>query len=271
MKSMDFRQRWVLVTGASSGLGREIARQLASEHGANLVLVARRKNRLDELKQEIESQTGVSVVLITADLASIDDVDRVFQEATSGREIYGAVLNAGVTHFGGFHELAWDEFERMLSTNVRGVVRMSTQLVPYFERLDNGGGMMLVSSMAGATPVAYQAAYSSTKAFLISFGSCLYHESAGKNVSITTFVPGGIVTEMTAGESFNRLRSWLMPVDRCASEAIQAFRKRRYLHVPGATYRLGYVMSRLLPHRFVTARIAATYREALRAARRDGS
>lgn len=262
VKPMNFRGRWVLVTGASSGLGREIARCLARDHGANLVLVARRASRLEELKSDLEQTTGVSVHTLVADLSKSEDVDRVFHEATAGRPIYGVVLNAGVTYFGAFHELSWADFQTMLATNVTSTVRLTTLFVPYLETRDEGGGILLVSGMSGMTALPFQAAYSGTKAFLINFARGIQYE-LGKNVSITTFAPGGIATEMTAGEKFGPLRHWLVPVEPCAREAVRAFVQRRELHVPGFIYRLGNVVIRLLPQSFVSASISAAYRGAL--------
>ncbi len=260
---MDLRSRWVLVTGASSGLGREMARVLAREHKANLVVVARRTERLEELKGELESETGVSVVPVGADLAKLDDVNRVFSEATRGRELQAAVLNAGITHFGPHDELEWDGFERMLSVNVTSVVRLARHLAPYLEQENHGGGMMIVSSMAGFVPVSYQTAYSGTKAFLVNYACALHHELAPKNVSVTTFVPGGVVTEMTAGERFGPLRGWLMPAEQAAREGVDAMRARRYVFAPGVANRMQLTFARFLPQRFLTGRVAATYRNAL--------
>ena len=268
MKPMDFRSRWVLVTGASSGLGQEMARQLAHEHGANIVAVARRADRLDALKQELEP-AGVNVRTVTADLRKVDDVDRVFDEATREGPLYGAILNAGVTHFGDWHELGWEGFQRMLETNVVSAVRFSTLLLPYLERQGEGGGMMLVSSMAGLAPVPYQAAYSGTKAFLVNYGCSLWHEMKHKNVSITTFAPGGIVTEMTAGQRFDSLRGWLMPVDRAARSGLEGFRKRKYLHVPGVVYKMLATLSNFAPEPFASSRVAAQYRASLEAAKKS--
>lgn len=261
---MNFRGQWVLVTGASSGLGREMARLLAREHGANVVAVARRTDRLEELRKELEP-TGVGFHAIGADLSKVADVDRVLSECTDGRSLYGAILNAGVTHFGRHHELSWKDFEAMLNTNVTGVVRMATELVPRLGEHPSGAGMMLVSSVAGMMPVPFQTAYSATKAFVVHFGCGLAHELEGKSPSITTYAPGGIVTEMTAGENFGTLRQWLMPVERAAREGVDAFRRRRYLHVPGAVNRLGPLLYGVLPRRFVVGRMAATYRKALEA------
>jgi len=263
MKPLDLTSRWILVTGASSGLGRELARVLARDYGANLLVVARRRERLDELANELETKHGVSVRALTADLAQIDQVDRVFEEATLDTPLYGAILNAGITHFGNWDELAWAEYERMHALNVTSVVRMTTKLLPYLEKRHESGGLMLVSSMAGLVPTPYQTAYSATKVFLVHYGCGLYHEMLPRGVSVTTFVPGGIRTEMTEGAAFNDLRSWLMPAERCARDAIRAFRDREYLYSPGFVYRWGSAMTRLLPQRFFIGRVADQYRRSL--------
>ena len=263
MKPMEFRDRWLLLTGASSGLGRAMAKILATEHGANLIITARRKERLDSLKAELAQVCSAQVLTVQADLSRLEDIDRVSAEAAR-RPLYGAILNAGVSHFGAHGDLDWDAFRRMLDTNVTGVVRMTNALLPLLER--TGGGLMLVSSMAGICPVPFQTAYSATKAFLVHFGCGLFHEYEGRNVSITTYTPGGIVSEMTAGESFTPLRSWLMPTELAARAGITALRRRKYLHAPGLANWLAGVGFRLLPRRFATALVGNQYRKALSAA-----
>jgi uncharacterized protein len=264
MKPMHLKDRWVLVTGASAGLGKAFASHLARDHGAHLLLVARRKDRLEALATELREAAGVEAVAIAGDLSRTPDVDRVIAEATDGRQLTAAVLNAGVTHYGHYHELGWDAFQTMLHTNVSAVVRMTTELVPHLERAPGGGGLLLVSSMAGFTPVPYQTAYSATKAFLVSFGMGMWHELEGRSVSITTYAPAGIQTDMTAGENFGSLRGWLANVDDVAKEGIDALRLRRFLAIPGLQNRLGDVLFRFLPRRFITGRLAAVYRGALR-------
>lgn len=264
MRTMNFRGRWVLLTGASSGLGLEMAKVLARDYGANLVLVARREERLRALAEELTSAHGVETHVVPADLMNEEDVNRVFQEATAERDLYAAVLNAGVTHFGHHDELSWAEFQRMLSLNVSSVVQLTTQLLPYLEGRRDEGGIMIISSLAGLTPVAYQTAYSATKAFLVNYGCGLHHEMAYRGVSVTTFAPGGIISEMTAGERFNSLRSWLMPADKCAEEAVEAFSRRRYLHVPGVMMRWGTSLTKFVPQRFLVGQVAAQYRRSLK-------
>jgi len=258
---MNFEARWVLVTGASSGLGREMARVLAREHHANLVLVARREALLEELGQQLRSQHGVQVRAHAADLSQPAEVEKLFTEVSAEVHLYGAILNAGVTHFGPFDELSWEACQRMLALNNSCVIRLAMLLLPYLEARGEAGGLLIVSSMAGLSPVPYQTAYSATKGFLVNLGCALHHEMRDRGVSVTTFAPGGIATEMTAGPRFDKLRGWLMPVEPCAKEAITGFAKRRYLVVPGLAMRWGNRMSRLLPQRFFVGRLAAQYRE----------
>jgi uncharacterized protein len=262
MNSMELRGRWVLVTGASSGLGREMAKILAVTHGANLLISARREDRLLELKTELEKSAGVKIDVCVADLSKLEDVDRLIETATKGRALYGAVLNAGITHFGPYADLSWESFRTMLDTNVIATVRMSTALLPALEA--QGGGLMIVSSMAGIHPVPFQTHYSGTKAFLVHYGVGLWHELVGRNVSVTVYAPSGVVSEMTAGESFTPLRRWLMPVEQAAREGVDAFRERKYLHISGFVNRVGSVFARILPQRFSTGLVAAQYRSALK-------
>jgi len=261
MKPMNFRGRAVLITGASSGLGREMARLLATQHGAHLIPVARRADRLAELKRELEADSSIQVHPIVADLSKLEDVDRVIDEVTSRYDLYGAILNAGLTHFGAHHKLEWSEFQRMLDLNVTGVVRMTSRLLGPLEA--QSGGLMLVSSLAGIVTVPYQTAYSATKAFLIHYGCGLSHELSGRNVSITTYAPGGVDTEMTIGDQFGPLRKWLMPASQAAREGVEALRKRKPLHIPGVTNRWGTALVGMLPRGFTTKIVAAQYRRAL--------
>lgn len=265
MKAMDFKGRWVMVTGASSGLGAEMARVLAREHQANLVLVARRADKLEALAGELRGKHQVEVRAVSADLSREEEADRLFQEVTAAVPLYAAALNAGVTHFGHHDELSWDAFKQMLALNIVSTTRLTTLLLPYLERRAELGGLLLVSSMTGLYPTPYQTAYSATKGYLVNYGCGLHHEMASRGVSVTTFAPGGIVTEMTAGERFNSLRGWLMPVDVCAKAAVKALRRREYLAVPGFMYGVGAVLTRFLPQRFFTSRLAAEYRKSLAA------
>lgn len=263
MEPMNFASKWVLVTGASSGLGAEMARQLASDHRANLILVARRADRLEALSAELKSAHGVEVRTIVADLGELEEAERAFREATKATDVYAAVLNAGITHFGHHDELSWESFQKMVALNVVSTARLTTLFCDYLEKKAQRGGILLIASLAGLTPVAYQSAYSGTKAFLVNFGCSLHHEMKNRGVSVTVFAPGGIRTEMTEGERFNDLRAWLVPVGPCANSAIQGLRRRKYRVIPGFIYRVGSWLTGLLPENFLVGQVAAQYRNSL--------
>lgn len=263
MSKLQFKNKWVLVTGASAGLGEEMARQLAHRHGANLILLARRKEKLEQLKAELEKEAKVSVKVITADLSKLEEVDQALDEILKDGQLYGAILNAGITYFGRHDELSWEYFQTMLQTNVNAVMRMTNRLVGHFEKSGNEGGLMIVSSMAAIFPVPYQAAYSGTKSFILSFATALSHELQNPRFSITVYTPAGIVTEMTAGEKFNGLQNWLMPVEQAAKEGLNAFKNRKMTHIPGYMNRIGGFFMKFLPKRFLLKQMSGVYRKSL--------
>jgi short-subunit dehydrogenase len=263
VRALDFNKKWVLVTGASSGLGYEMAYQLAHHHHANLIIAARRADKLNQLKTELERDADVQVKVIVSDLSVAEDVERLIADALNGQELYAAILNAGITHFGPHAELSRQDFERLLQTNVTSVVRITGELMKHFEQSGTEAGIMIVSSMAGIFPVPYQAAYSGTKSFLIGFANALAHEIKSPALSLTIFAPGGIVTEMTATEQFNDLQGWLMPVSQAAREGIYALKSRKFNYVPGALNRVGNVFMKLLPKKMIIGILARTYQRSL--------
>lgn len=262
METMNFRGRWVVVTGASSGLGEEMAKQLTRDHGAHLVLVARRRERLEALAEKLRAY-GTEVRVLDADLGRLEEATRVFEEATRDVPVYAVILNAGATHFGHHDELDWDGFSKMLDLNVRSTSKLLQSFLPYLEKRGENGGVLVVASLAGLTPVAYQAAYSGTKAFLVNYACSLHHEMKPRGVTVSVFAPGGIATEMTAGERFNDLRTWLVPVGPCATEALSGLARRKYLTIPGFVYGWGARLTRLLSQDFLVGRVAAQYRRSL--------
>ena len=100
MAKLNFENKWVLVTGASSGLGRAIARRLAEKEKAHLVIAARRKERLEQLKTEIESANNIRVEVISVDLSSNEGIEHLFNRAVEAADIYAVINNAGLTDYG---------------------------------------------------------------------------------------------------------------------------------------------------------------------------
>ncbi|AMR33180.1 hypothetical protein A0256_18030 [Mucilaginibacter sp. PAMC 26640] len=263
MKKLELSGKWVLITGASSGLGQEMARQLATKHRANLIIAARRQDKLEQLKIELEAGTSISVKVIVADLSLHADVVRMIDESLAGGELYGAILNAGITYFGRHADLPWEQTENIMKTNVNSVVYMTSRLISHFEQTKTEAGVMIVSSMAAFFPVPYQAIYSATKAFIMAFANALSVEIKNPLLSLTVYAPGGIATEMTEGKNFNDLKSWLMPVGQAATEGLSSFISRKHVHIPGFFNRVGNVFMGFMPRKFITKNMGKVYYKAL--------
>ena len=259
VKALDFKNKWVLITGASSGLGYEMAYQLAHHHQANLIIAARRIDKLDLLKKELTEQAGVQVKVIVADLSLPEDVNRLVYESLNGQELYCAILNAGITYFGEQVDMSTQELDLLLQTNVKSVVHLSNEFVKHFENNGNEGGIMIVSSMAAFFPTPYQAVYSGTKAFVMNFANALALELKNPKLSLTVYAPGGIATEMTDVDSFSGLKKWLMPVKQAAREGIYALKKRKFNYIPGRMNRIGSRIMRLFARRFVMKQLSKQY------------
>jgi uncharacterized protein len=262
---MEFRSRWVLVTGASAGLGEAMARQLAKE-GANLVLVARRRERLESLASELQEH-GIEVDVLPADLCKADDVERIFSEATAKRSIYAVILNAGVTYFGEALKQSQTEFQQLLMTNVQSLVRLSQLYIPYMVEKNEQGGVMFVSSLGGFSPMPFQAAYGASKAFVTSYGQSLAEEIRDSGVTVSVFAPGGISTEMLdksgLSKTFKAGDMGIMSAEECGRRALSGFRCRKRVCVPGALNQVSAAAMKIVPTSLVLGVMGKMYRKAL--------
>lgn len=266
MQKLDLSNKRVLVTGASSGLGLEMARQLARDHKAHPILVARRRDRLDALAKELAT-FSVQPEVIPADMNRAEDRERVFRESTASAPLAAAILNAGVTYFGHAVDQSIENAAALITTNVTAVVDLTLRYVAYFKKRNDGGGILLVSSMASFQPMPYQATYGGSKAFVSSFGQALSEELANDALSVTTFCPGGIATDMieSAGmsEKYSKDHPMVMAVEPCAKLALDAFVRRDRVFIPGALNKLTALSSKLAPMSLVTKLVARDYREVL--------
>ena len=175
--------KWALVTGASAGIGREIAVQLA-ETGANLVLSARRRDRLEELSSRLRQKNSVQVEIVTADLGRPEGPGEIF-EFTSGKNIIIDLLinNAGFGAYGPFHESDLARQLGMVQVNCAAVVMLTHLYLPgMVER--RRGDILIVASTAAFQAVPYIATYAATKAFDLSFSEAIGEDILAEQVDV---------------------------------------------------------------------------------------
>ena len=185
----------VLITGASAGIGAELAREFA-RHGHPLTLVARRKEALAALAAELARDHGVDVKVIAQDLAKPGGPAAVVKAAQAGGETIGILVNnAGISETGPFVDAPTERLLALIDLNVRALTEMTHRLLPGM--VERGAGRVLnVASMAAFQPLPTMGVYAASKVFVLSFTEALSEELHGSGVSATALCPGFTQTDM---------------------------------------------------------------------------
>jgi short-subunit dehydrogenase len=238
-----------LITGASAGLGKELARCFAAD-GHDVVLVARRRDRLDELASELAAQFHVKAHPIACDLREPGAVASLLEQLrVLGVELEFLVNNAGVGMAGLFAELDLARHEEQIELNVMAVVRLTRAILPQLlER--RRGKILIIGSTAGFQPGPYLATYYASKAFINSFAEALCFELRNTGVSVTLSCPGPTRTEFAAvaGIEDSRLfRLSAAPAQSVAAAAYRALQQGRAVAVHGFLNAFGVQLLRISP------------------------
>lgn len=195
----------VVITGASSGIGTELAHGLA-RRGHSLVLVARRKERMDELAEVLSSEHNIEVDVLALDLGTQPGRDALAERLTT-TPIAGLCNSAGFGTSGTFHELPLEREREEIDLNVVTLVELThAALGPMVQR--GTGAVLNIASVAAFQPMPYQATYAATKAYVQSFSEAVHEELTGTGVSCTVLCPGPVPTEWAEIASAER---WSVP------------------------------------------------------------
>lgn len=230
MSNFDYSNKTALITGASAGIGVEFAKQLAAR-GCSVILVARRKDRLEELASKL--QVGnVKAHVCEADLAKPEAVKEI-REFVDANNLKVDVLinNAGFGTYGPFLEQQASRELEEVAVNVTSVVALCHEFVPQMARRGHGA-VINVSSIAGFQPLGYMAVYGATKAFVLSFSEALWAELSPHKIRVLAVCPGPVSTEFfkVAG---NNPTGAIETVEHCVKVALRALDKKRSFVVTG--------------------------------------
>jgi short-subunit dehydrogenase len=246
-RAADFRVSygpWALVTGASSGIGEQFTRQLA-RRGLNVIVAARRGDRLASLASELSRKRGPQVEPCMVDFAERSAVDCLVA-AVGERDLGLVVSNAGFGIKGAFIAARRDELESMFNVNARTPLLLLHALLPRLAARPKAG-IILTGSQEGEAPFPWSAAYAATKAFVHSLGLGLYGELAGTGVDLLVLAPGATDTDAPLKQGFRK--EALPPLMPPAEVARQALAKlgRTPLHVPGTDNRRFVAQMKRMP------------------------
>jgi len=222
-----------LITGASGGIGLELTRVLAA-NGFNLVLLARSRDKLEDLALELGAQHGTMVTIVPADLGEPGAAQAIFDSLNdAGVQIDLLVNNAGLLLEGRFGAIGLDEQLQLLQLNIVALTALTRLFLgPMLER--NRGKILNVASVAAFMPVPNLAVYAASKAYVLSFGDALSQELGGTKVTVTALCPGVTDTGMVHGTSLGSLPGMMiMDAKTVAQEGYRACMAGKPVHVAG--------------------------------------
>ena len=241
-------QRFTLITGASGGIGEAIAR-VAARNRRDLILVARSEDKLQALADELSAEHTVDVVVVPADLSTLEGVEAMWATATDGRKVDFLVNNAGLGSYGMFAKAPWEREMSSIDVNVTALTRLCKLAVPHM--LELGQGKILnVASVAGFIPGPGMAVYHATKAYVVSLSVALNEELKGTGISVTAFCPGVTETNFQADAGMDHLEmtGGRIPTAMSVAEAAWgAAAGVRAVVTPGPMNNVFAFLSNLLP------------------------
>ena len=240
-----------LITGASSGIGEAIARELA-ERGQNLTLTARREDKLTELASELHERFGVRAGVVACDLGEEDERARLEARIEElGLEVEILVNNAGFGYAGKFIDAERQRQVDMVKLNVEAVVDMTGRYLPGMVRRGRGG-ILNVASTGGFQPMPKSATYGATKAFVLSHSEAIHHELGGTGVHLTALCPGPVRTEFSDAAGLDNANEkgpgfiWTS-VEDVARQAVDGLASNKRTVVPGLLNQAGTYAGRYTP------------------------
>ncbi|MFJ9344692.1 SDR family NAD(P)-dependent oxidoreductase [Streptomyces sp. NPDC101733] len=258
MNAVDYRGRTTLITGASSGLGVEFARRLA-ERGSDLVLVARREERLEALAAELTTAHGIKADVVAMDLAVANAGEILAAEVDRrGITVTSLVNNAGFGTFGHFHQEDPERLRQEVALDVMAVVDISRAFIAGL-RARGEGVLVNVASMAAYQPVPSMAVYAASKAFVLSFTEALWQESRGTGLRVIALSPGATKTEFfdVLGTEDATGGTRMQTSEEVVRTALRALDRRNPPPsvISGVTNRIMAVSGRLLTRRMLVSMV----------------
>ena len=260
---MKYSGSWVLVTGASGGIGAAFATRFAQE-GANLVLVARRREQLERLAHELADAHGVQTVPIAADLARPGAGRDLAREVeVRGLTLDVVVNNAGFGATSAFTASDPEVIATQIALNVGTVVELTSEFLPTM--IQRGAGVILnVASMAAYQPAPFMAVYGVSKAFVLSFTEALTVENRGSGVTLMALSPGPTRTDFYDNSGTDGSSTRFQEPEEVVDTALRVLSRRRppASVVCGRANRAQVVIGRLLPRRVLLSAVSTAYRAA---------
>jgi hypothetical protein len=242
----------VLITGASSGIGLELAKCFAGD-GCRLILAARNQDALEKLAEELRRKNKIEAIVFPADLSLPETPKRIFAELSAQKITVDVLVNnAGFGANGAFAELSLRRQLEMLQVNVGALTELTGLFLPGMIQRKRGG-ILNVASVAGFMPGPGMAVYYATKAFVLSFTEALAEELPGTGLTVSVLCPGPTESNfgnVARGKKVRRIKTSKMSAEAVARIGHRDFRNGKIISVPGGRNKIFIFLNRIVPRWF---------------------
>lgn len=252
---IHYQGKWALITGASAGIGETFAHELAKKK-VNLILVARREDRLKVLSDQLRRQYQIEVDVIALDLSKTESPHQLFSTIERlQRPVRILINNAGFGVYGTLHQTDVKKNEEQILLNVFALAALTQLFLPAMVK-DRDGMIINVASVAGFQPVPYMSVYGASKAFVLSFTEALWAEYRNSGIRVLALCPGPVETEFFKVLGESSITGERDTPEEIVKTALRAAEQDKMYVIPG--HRKNYILAQLsrLSPRWVTAKIA---------------
>ncbi|CUO49399.1 MAG: SDR family NAD(P)-dependent oxidoreductase [Clostridium saudiense] len=247
---MNSTRNYTLITGASTGIGYELAKLFAKDRH-NLILVARDEGKLETAKNEL-SKCNVEVKILSLDLSKSEDIQGLFNYVEMNKlNVDILVNNAGIGTFGDFSEIEWVKEEALIDINIKVLTKLTKYFLPKIIECKNGG-ILNVASTAAFCSGPRMAAYYASKAYVLNLTEAIYEECKDSGIRISCLCPGPVKTTFQDKAGIKKSESakkYLMDAEEVAKVSYKDFKKGKLIIIPGMKNKLLVIGNKLLPRR----------------------
>lgn len=247
---MNSTRNYTLITGASTGIGYELAKLFAKDRH-NLILVARDEGKLETAKNEL-SKYNVEVKILSLDLSKSEDIQGLFNYVEMNKlNVDILVNNAGIGTFGDFSEIGWVKEEALIDINIKVLTKLTKYFLPKIIECKNGG-ILNVASTAAFCSGPRMAAYYASKAYVLNLTEAIYEECKDSGIRISCLCPGPVKTTFQDKAGIKKSESakkYLMDAEEVAKVSYKDFKKGKLIIIPGMKNKLLVIGNKLLPRR----------------------
>ena len=243
-----FDKEYVLITGASSGIGYELAKLYASD-GCNLILIARNIDRLKMVKSEL-NKYNVEIKVLSLDISMDYDIEKLFNYVEiNNLKINILINNAGIGTFGDFTDIDWKKEEKLIDINIKSLTRSTKYFLPKIVEYKNGG-ILNVASTAAFCSGPRMAAYYASKAYVLNLTEAIYEEYKNSRIKIACLCPGPVKTNFQGKAGIKKseaAKKYLMDAEEVARICYKDFNKGKLIIIPGIKNKLLVIGNKFLP------------------------